>query len=185
MLEVLKFLGFTLLALRYFYWIGSSFERIQTYTLRVFVGQLIEGILLLFFFQQLFGKEHILLFQPTLSTQLIGFLLVVIGVGIAFLAKQQLGDEWVYASAYIQQKAKRLITTGAYSIVRHPIYTGILVSYLGAELLAGSWIWISMLFFLIPFYVQARKEEKLLLQHFGQKYKKYQSQTKMLIPFIF
>lgn len=183
MLDVFKYAGFILIFLRFVAWVGSSITIKEKKWQRVLLAQITEGLLVVFFYVQLFGKENILPMHSA-PAQYVGFFLTYIGVGLAYLAKQQLGKAWVYADAYRIVPHQPLITTGVYKIVRHPIYTGIVVSYMGIELLAGSWIWISALFFLIPFYRQAKREEKLLEEHFGEAYKKYKLRTKMLIPFV-
>lgn len=183
MLEILKFLGFSALFFRYIVWVAFSLTTLDKKWGEVIFGQIIEGLLLIFFFHQLFGGKQILPMH-NLFTEFIGFFLIISGVMLAFVAKQQLGDAWVYASVYRIVPKQKLLTTGVYKIVRHPIYTGITLSFVGIELLASSWLWVSMLFFCIPFYIQAKKEEKLLVKHFGKKYKDYQQRTKMLIPWI-
>lgn len=183
MLEILKVLGFTALFFRYISWIASSLATLDKKWMKVIVGQVVEGILLLFFFHQLFTGKAILPMHSNLF-QVIGFFLASSGVGIAFLAKHQLGKAWVYASAYRIVPKQQLMTSGIYHFIRHPIYTGIALSYIGIELLVGSWLWVSFVFFFIPFYIQAKKEETLLTKHFGKKYLQYQQRTKMLIPFV-
>lgn len=185
MYELLTFLGFLLLFLRFAYWVGSSLNIQDKKWQWVLLGQGIEGVLLLFFYSQLFGGTRLLLFQKNLFIEILGFILVVAGVLGAFLAKKQLGKAWVYSSAYRIIPKQPLITKGIYSIVRHPIYTGIFISFVGIELLAGSWLWISMVALLIPFYFQAKKEEIMLEKHFGRKYTEYKRETKMLVPWLF
>jgi protein-S-isoprenylcysteine O-methyltransferase Ste14 len=116
--------------------------------------------------------------------QLLGLLLVCIGVTGVFVAKKELGKEWVYASVYKSSPKKKIVMKGIYAYIRHPIYTGIVISYVGAELVAGSWLWVSALFFFIPFFYQAKKEEKFLMEKFGNQYKKYREKTKMFVPYI-
>src|SRR5579872_114018 len=172
MFEILKFLGFTALFFRYIVWVASSLTTLEKKWGKVLLGQVIEGLLLLFFFHQLFGGKQILPMHSFVA-QLVGFFVTFLGVGIAFLAKKQLGKAWVYASAYRIVPKQELVTTGIYTYIRHPIYTSIALSYIGIELLSGSWLWVSFLFFFVPFYMQAKREEKLLAKHFGKKYKKY------------
>ena len=183
MLEVLKAIGFTVLFLRFIYWIEFSLHIQEKKWKRVLVAQTVEGCILFFFFAQFFGNKDPFPIN-TIWVQYVGFLVTIFGVILTFLARLQLGSAWVYASAYRIVKNQPLITTGVYQFIRHPLYTGTVVSYAGAELLAGSWLWIAMLCFSISFVMQARKEEKILLNHFGEKYKEYQLRTKMLIPFV-
>lgn len=76
-----------------------------------------------------------------------------------------------------------VINTGVFKIVRHPIYTGALLFYLGAALTtlsiasAGFWILIIIFYFLI-----ARYEERILTEAFGEGYTRYKKKTGMLFP---
>lgn len=182
--DLLALFGFTLLLIRFAYWVGSSLEKPNLYILPTFLAEIGEGLLLFFVFVQMFG-ETLLPMPQNIAVQLIGLACTAGGTCVAFLAKKQMGDEWVYASAYTLSPKKKLVTQGMFAKIRHPIYAGILVSYVGAMLLAGSWLWVSLLFLFIPFYFQAQKEEKLLLRKFGKKYKLYVVQTKMFVPGIF
>jgi protein-S-isoprenylcysteine O-methyltransferase Ste14 len=184
MLELLKLLGFTFLLLRFFYWVGSSLLLNEKKWKLVLLSQCIEGLLLLFIFSQIVGTIRILPMQSSLQQVCVGLFLVIVGVGSAFLAKRQLGDSWVYAAVYGVKPKQHLVTTGIYAIVRHPIYVSFAISYIGIELLAGSWLWVAFLFLFIPAYLQAKKEEKVLIKHFGETYKKYQQTTKMFIPYL-
>lgn len=78
-----------------------------------------------------------------------------------------------------------VINTGVFKLVRHPIYTGAILFYLGAILITMSIV--SALFWLliIAFYVIiARYEERILTEEFGQDYLDYKKKTGMLFPKI-
>ena len=76
-------------------------------------------------------------------------------------------------------KAKKLITTGIYKHHRHPIYLGIILTFLGLSLSMGSWTGIFyVLLILIPLSViRIKKEEKILLKKFSKTYSEYQAKT--------
>lgn len=182
MLEMLKFFGFFLIFLRYILWISFSFDRIETYSLPIFFSQVVEGLFVFFFFIQL-SYVYVPMGQSSMIS-IFGFLLVAGGVLLAVLGKKTLGNEWIHAYSYKKQKGKQVITTGIYEYVRNPIYTGIVASYVGMELLVGSWLWVSMLFLFIPFWYQVRKEEEFLTKKFGKKYLAYCATTNRFLPFL-
>ena len=77
----------------------------------------------------------------------------------------------------------QVITTGVFSIVRHPIYLSSILLYLGFILLSLSLLSVLVWFIIIIFYYQiSRYEEKLLTQRFGSAYEEYKKKVPMLLP---
>lgn len=116
--------------------------------------------------------------------QLIGVILVIVGIAIMIFSRKELSTNWAPGYEYQIKEKHTLITTGIYKYIRHPIYLGIALSFIGAEMVAASYLFISMFAIFVGVYVQGKREEKILLAHFGENYKKYMSQTKMLIPCV-
>ncbi len=83
-----------------------------------------------------------------------------------------------------QKDDPELVTSGPYRLVRHPIYSGILLGVLGTAL-ASSYIGLIIVGVLgAYFYYSATVEEKNLTATFPSAYPDYRSHTKMLIPFV-
>ena len=77
----------------------------------------------------------------------------------------------------------QVITTGVFSIVRHPIYLGSILLYLGFILLSLSLLSVLVWILIIVFYYMiSRYEEKLLIQRFGSAYEEYKKKVPMLFP---
>lgn len=77
----------------------------------------------------------------------------------------------------------QVITTGVFSIVRHPIYLGLILLYLGFILLSLSLLSTLVWFIIIIFYyIISKYEEKLLTQRFGSVYEEYKKKVPMLFP---
>jgi len=73
-----------------------------------------------------------------------------------------------------------------FNYIRHPIYVGVILSCVGAELVARSYLFIVFLAFIsLMSYIQSKKEEQLLVKHFGTAYKNYMQKTNMFVPYIF
>jgi protein-S-isoprenylcysteine O-methyltransferase Ste14 len=81
----------------------------------------------------------------------------------------------------------RLVTHGLYRFIRHPAYTGSVLSFLGLGLVFSSWVTVTVIFvpILLAFLYRIRIEEKALVEHFGNEYVQYCNSTKRLIPMIY
>jgi protein-S-isoprenylcysteine O-methyltransferase Ste14 len=106
-----------------------------------------------------------------------------LGLGFAVWARVHLGQYWsMRALIKVNQK---LIQTGPYMVVRHPIYTGILFGFVGTAIVIGEIrASLAVLFILAAFLIKILTEEKLLLEEFGSTYLRYKKEVKMLIPFV-
>lgn len=76
-------------------------------------------------------------------------------------------------------EARRLVTSGVYARIRHPIYTGLQMLFWGLSLWFGSWAGAILSFVLIlPLHIwRARAEERVLEEAFGDKYVQYKVNT--------
>src|SRR5258706_15845571 len=128
MLDILKLLGFSLLFLRFSYWVGSSLTITDVKWKRILVSQLCEGLLLFFIFSQFFAKTSFLPMPQHIWVSVVGFVCIVVGSVSAYIAKKELGRAWVYAGVYTIVSKQQLVRSGIYSVIRHPIYMGFLLS---------------------------------------------------------
>ncbi len=80
----------------------------------------------------------------------------------------------------------KVVDRGPYRLVRHPSYTGILITFIGLGLAVQSLgaLLVLVLFFGISFGYRMHVEERTLLSALGQDYASYMRRTKRLIPFI-
>jgi len=83
-----------------------------------------------------------------------------------------------------QQEASELNTTGMYSIVRHPLYLGNLVMWLGVSMFCLNW-WLTAIF-LLSFWVYYERimfaEEKFLREKFGDVFVEWANGTPAFLP---
>jgi protein-S-isoprenylcysteine O-methyltransferase Ste14 len=76
-----------------------------------------------------------------------------------------------------------VISTGVFRLVRHPIYTGAILFYLGAIVMTMSVASAALLLLIIGFYFSiCRYEERILTKTFGNDYLEYKQKTGMLVP---
>lgn len=85
-----------------------------------------------------------------------------------------------------KREKSEVIKKGVFSKVRHPIYLGAILLYLGLIFFTFSLLSLGFwLFIIIPFYIWISKyEEKILANHFGDKYLDYKKKVPMLFPRI-
>ena len=114
---------------------------------------------------------------------IIGLTFCIFGALIACWSRYKLGKNW---SLSVQKKENHeLIQNGIYKIVRHPIYTGLLLLFTGNAIIVGDYRGIiAVLIVFISFWLKLTKEEKLLTEVFGIQYIEYRKRTKALIPYI-
>jgi protein-S-isoprenylcysteine O-methyltransferase Ste14 len=112
----------------------------------------------------------------------IGLVLFALGLGFAFWARVHIGRNW--GTPMTQKDEPELVTSGPYHLVRHPIYSGILVAGIGTAV-ALSWLWlIAVALAGVYFIYSAKVEEHYLTERFPDAYPVYKRSTKMLVPLI-
>ena len=105
-------------------------------------------------------------------------------IALSFSAVKHLGKQFrVNAGLYEDHE---LVTTGAYSIVRHPIYAGLFGMLLASIAVSTplAWAVVSITIFLIGTEIRVRTEDGLLHSRFGAAFDDYQRRVKAYIPYI-
>jgi protein-S-isoprenylcysteine O-methyltransferase Ste14 len=109
-----------------------------------------------------------------------GVALCLLGFGLAINARRHLGRNWGLPMSRKEQP--ELVTTGPYAIIRHPIYTGLIVAMLGSAI-GVNVLWALPLVLAGAYFVySARREETVMLQLFPEQYAAYMARTGMLAP---
>jgi len=113
----------------------------------------------------------------------LGLLMVAAGLGFAAWARVYLGGNW---SATVTVKLDHeLIRSGPYGLVRHPIYTGLLLALLGTAVAMGEWRGLlAFAAFAIGFIFKIGAEERFMGETFGDAYTRYRAEVPALIPFF-
>lgn len=111
-----------------------------------------------------------------------GAFVTAAGILFAIWARIHLGGNW---SGNVTIKSDHeLIADGPYAFVRHPIYTGLLVAFVGSAIARGEWR--GVLAVLIAWWALWRKlrlEERWMAERFGQRYEDYRRRVPALVPF--
>jgi protein-S-isoprenylcysteine O-methyltransferase Ste14 len=113
----------------------------------------------------------------------VGVVLAVAGIGVATWARVCLGRSWGMPMT-VRVKPK-LVRSGPYRVVRHPIYSGLLVALVGSALATGSGVLPAAIGSAAYFVLSLRVEEADMAESFPDDYPEYSKHTKRLIPFVY
>ena len=103
----------------------------------------------------------------------IGAAISLPALALWMLARYQLGSSFA-----VRAEAKKLVTHGLYSRIRHPIYIFGGLAFLGEFLIFGWYIWLTIFaVFNLGQYFRVRREEQVLAEAFGEEYRAYKAGT--------
>jgi protein-S-isoprenylcysteine O-methyltransferase Ste14 len=112
-----------------------------------------------------------------------GAAITAAGLLFSVWARLHLGKNW--SQAVTVKEGHELITSGPYAVVRHPIYTGLLLGFLGSAVARGEWrgiLAVALVFAALWF--KLRLEEKWMRAQFGESYGAYSRKVAALVPYI-
>lgn len=105
------------------------------------------------------------------------------GMLFSVWARRYLGKNW--SQAVTLKEGHELITSGPYALVRHPIYTGLLLAFVGCAVARGEWrglLAVALVFGAL--WRKLRLEETWMRVQFGEPYEAYSRQVAALVPYI-
>lgn len=106
--------------------------------------------------------------------------------GMAFLlwARHELGNMYFVSTSFGAQlyADHKLVTTGPFSIVRHPMYLGLILAGLGSFLIYLTWTALAYAVFAPFVLLRARREEAALSAEFGEQWIEYCRRVPAIIP---
>ena len=114
----------------------------------------------------------------------LGILLIYAGIALRLYAIIVLGA--FFTTAVAVAAGQTVVETGPYRLIRHPAYTGFLLTLLGFALSLTNWLSLLVIMgcALTGLSYRIHVEERVLQEHLGQPYQEYMRRTKRLIPFI-
>lgn len=103
-------------------------------------------------------------------------------VYLILLVHRALGQN--FSSALVIRRGHRLVTSGPYRYVRHPMYSAYLLLFLSAFLISGNWLvgLSGMAVIATLMTIRLAREEAMLLERFGAEYTAYRAAVGMFIP---
>jgi protein-S-isoprenylcysteine O-methyltransferase len=170
-------------------WVAGMFTTRQTVRRQSGGSRIVQMAVMLLGAWLLFGRGPVPAwdapaFPATNSTVIAGLVTTLAGVLFAIWARLTLGANW---SGVITVKAGHtLIQRGPYRVVRHPIYTGILIAATGTALTQASIRSVVALPVLgFGFWLKTLTEEQFMIAEFGEEYLRYKHDVRALVPFLF
>ena len=155
--------------------LSPSFTIALVGTLALFADSLVYVYLGLTGTTRVFGS----LFVPTLTVQMFGSIIYALG---AVLHTWSVRVRGMHAVSWAMSSDHRLIRAPPYSIIRHPSYLGYMLMIVGLTVIWGNAVtlvpWIAIPgYYFVSFY-----EESMLLEQFGEEYRRYMNDVGAFIP---
>jgi protein-S-isoprenylcysteine O-methyltransferase Ste14 len=111
-----------------------------------------------------------------------GVMCFVIGLWLFYWSHADLGANWSITLEVREQH--RLITTGVYRRIRHPMYSALVLYSVGQALVVPNWVAgpSNLIALSVVLALRVRAEEQMMVQEFGDEYAAYTARTKRLVP---
>jgi protein-S-isoprenylcysteine O-methyltransferase Ste14 len=119
----------------------------------------------------------------TPATFFTGVAVLAFGLAFSIWARRVLGRNW--SGIVTVKQDHELVRSGPYRFVRHPIYTGLLIAFIGTAIARGEWRGIvAVLIVFAAFWHKLKIEERFMIETFGDAYLRYRTEVRALIPFV-
>jgi protein-S-isoprenylcysteine O-methyltransferase Ste14 len=165
------------------FWTGRTQKRINTlesWTYRA--AMIVGGILLVPVTAQVLAERQ--LWQVGWAGAYVLAAVMVAGLSFTWWGRIHLGRLW--SSEITRKEGHRIMDTGPYGIVRHPIYTGLIIGLLATAVAEGTATSIiGAAFIIFGIWLKASSEERFLKVELGaDAYEAYRTRVPMLVPFL-
>ncbi|TKD69193.1 methyltransferase family protein [Pseudalkalibacillus hwajinpoensis] len=132
-----------------------------------------------------FRELDLFLFNTSALTNVIGLLLYGGGIGLRYWGIQELGH--FFSRNVIVESKVDLVSSGPYRLLRHPLYTGLLLSTIGIPIYIGAWggVIVAVLLIIPALLFRIRLEERMLYESVGESYREWGKDRYRLVPFIY
>lgn len=122
--------------------------------------------------------------QPAWAV-VVGAATMAAGLWLFYRSHKDLGRNW---SISLEIRAEHaLVTGGVYRRLRHPMYTSFLAIALAQAFLVPNWVGglAGLVGFAALYLPRVGKEERMMVETFGEDYARYMQRTKRLVPFLY
>jgi len=165
------------------FWSGRTAKRATTWETWAYRAAIFAGALLIApWTATALGERPMWEVGNTGAYALVGVMLA--GLLLTWLARIHLGRLW--SSAITRKEEHRIIDTGPYAFVRHPIYAGIITALIATAIIEATLVaLVGAVLITLGLWLKARAEERFLMEELGpDAYRSYCRRVPMLIPFL-
>jgi protein-S-isoprenylcysteine O-methyltransferase Ste14 len=122
-------------------------------------------------------------FQPLLAW--LGVLVFALALWLLYRSHTDLGRHWSVTLEIREQH--RLVTDGVYARIRHPMYAAFWLWALAQALLLPNWVAgpAGLVGFGLLFFGRVAREEAMMIEHFGDDYRRHMARTARIIPGVY
>ena len=154
---------------------------------RSWAGFILQGVA----YAPVWALQRRPMFSDLVPSSMVNIILQVLAVIFAAgsvvlvtAAIRELGKQWSLEARLVEDH--KLVMTGPYGLVRHPIYTAMLGMLVATGIVLSHWLVliIAVVIFLIGTFIRIRFEERLLSDAFGEKFAEWKGRVPGLIPFL-
>ena len=165
------------------FWSGRTKAHVPSRDSWVYWLPIVLGsIMLLPLTERLLGAKQ--LYHPGNTGTYLAAVVVVLGIAFTWWGRIHLGHLW--SNAITHKEDHRIIDTGPYAVVRHPIYTGQIIALLASGIAIATWTaLLGVLLIVFGQWQKARLEERFLKVELGaEAYGAYSRRVPMILPFL-
>ena len=164
------------------FWSSRTEKRAATRETWIYRVAIFIGAVLMTPWAQVVGERRIWEVGDDVAYGLI--VVMLLGLLLTCLARIHLGRLW--SSAITRKQRHRVVDTGPYAFMRHPIYTGIITAVLATAAIEATFSALAgAAFICFGLWLKARVEERFLMVELGpDDYRSYCRRVPMLIPFL-
>ena len=120
---------------------------------------------------------------PTPAAPIAGLAVQLVGLAFAIWARATLGAHW--SGTVTIKEGHELVQRGPYAIVRHPIYTGLIVAFLGTAILVGDLRgWLALACAVAAIAIKVPVEERFMARAFPEAWPAYRKRVLAIVPFV-
>jgi protein-S-isoprenylcysteine O-methyltransferase Ste14 len=169
------------------YWLISAFNTKRTKEREAFAARssviFIEVVGFVFLFKEsagigVLGQQ---VFNRSYASGVIAVALTWAGIALAIWARVHLGQYW--SGRITIKENHKLIRTGPYARLRHPIYSGLDLAVIGSAIAIDRWRCVAgVCVIILGFWIKAKREEAMLEKQFGVDFEEHRRHTGFLFP---